>query len=217
MARERFIAAYRIAAALLGVAAIIGAINLVRDTGSFNAVNFFSFFTIQSNLLAIAILLYGGLRLLAFPNWERRDFLRGAIVLYLSLTGIVYALLLAGEEEALQTDAPWVNSVVHGIIPLVMVLDWIIDPPRRSFTYRQAAWWLAYPLLFLAYSLIRGPIADWYPYPFLDPDQSGGYPGVFATCLAIAAGVLMAIGIMVWLSQRRGRSAPLAAEHSRPV
>jgi hypothetical protein len=188
---------------VLGIAAVIGAIDLVRDQGTFDPVNFFSFFTIQSNLLAIGVLLYGGFRMAAFPGWDRRDFLRGAAVLYLSLTGIVYALLLAGEEEALQTNAPWVNAVVHGVIPLVMVIDWIIDPPQRSFSFRQAAWWLAYPLAFLAYSLIRGPIADWYPYPFLDPDENGGYPGVLATCLAIAAGVLVAISVMVWLSQRR--------------
>lgn len=97
-----------------------------------------------------------------------------------------------------------------GIIPLVMVIDWIIDPPQRSFTFRQAAWWLTYPLAVLAYSLIRGPIADWYPYPFLNPDENGGYPGVLATCLVIAAGVLIAIGILVWLSQRR-RSPSVAA------
>jgi hypothetical protein len=84
-----------------------------------------------------------------------------------------------------------------------MVLDWVIDPPRRTISFRQAVWWLLYPLGFLAYSLIRGPIADWYPYPFLDPDENGGYPGVLATCLAIAAGVLVAISVMVWLSQRR--------------
>jgi hypothetical protein len=211
MSRERFIAGYRIAAAVLGIAAVIGAIDLVRDQGTFDPVNFFSFFTIQSNLLAIMVLLYGGLRLLAFPRWDRRDLLRGATVLYLSLTGIVYALLLAGEEEALQTGAPWVNAVVHGIIPLVMVLDWVIDPPRRTISFRQAAWWLAYPLAFLAYSLIRGPIADWYPYPFLDPDENGGYPGVLATCLAIAAGVLVAISVMVWLSQRHWRTATATA------
>lgn len=99
---------------------------------------------------------------------------------------------------------------MHGIIPLVMVIDWIIDPPQRSFTFRQAAWWLTYPLAVLAHSLIRGPIADWYPYPFLNPDENGGYPGVLATCLVIAAGVLIAIGILVWLSQRR-RSPSVAA------
>lgn len=203
MSKGTFIGAYRIGFALLGLAAIVAQLIRLHDRGTLNVANFFSFFTIQSNLLAIAILLYGGLRLLAFREWPRRDFLRGAIVLYLSLTGIVYGLLLAGYQEALQTTIPWVDTVLHRIIPLVMVVDWVIDPPKRSFTFREASRWLIYPVIYLVYTLIRGPIVDWYPYPFLNPDENGGYAGVIATCLAITAGVLVAVKLLVWLSGRR--------------
>jgi hypothetical protein len=61
---------------------------------------------------------------------------------------------------------------------------------------------MAYPLAYLAYSLIRGPIVDWYPYPFLDPDEVGGYAGVAAYCVAIAAGVLGFIWLIVTLGNR---------------
>jgi hypothetical protein len=35
-------------------------------------------------------------------------------------------------------------------------------------------------VIYCAYSLIRGPIVHWRPYPFLDPDEAGGYLGLFA-------------------------------------
>jgi hypothetical protein len=49
--------------------------------------------------------------------------------------------------------------------------------------------WLAFPLAYFAYSLIRGAAVGWYPYPFIDPRQSGGYGrvAVFAVVLAVSA------------------------------
>ena len=57
-----------------------------------------------------------------------------------------------------------------------------------------------FPLLYLVYVLIRGSIIGWYPYPFLNPAQAGGYGGVtlysLGICVAFAAigGVLMTLG-----------------------
>jgi hypothetical protein len=37
-------------------------------------------------------------------------------------------------QEELQITIPWVDTVVHKILPLVMVADWLIAPPRsRTF------------------------------------------------------------------------------------
>ena len=44
-----------------------------------------------------------------------------------------------------------------------------------------------FPLLYLAYVLIRGAVVDWYPYPFLNPARVGGYGGVALHALGIAA------------------------------
>jgi hypothetical protein len=68
--------------------------------------------------------------------------------------------------------------------------------------FKQALIWLAYPLVFCAYSLIRGPIVGWYPYPFLDPDLSGGYGGVALSCIAIAIGAAIGVWLVVMLGQR---------------
>jgi hypothetical protein len=84
----------RIAAAVLGIAALATA--AAERTGSL--ANYFSFFTIESNMLAAAMLLVGGL---LDPRSDRWASVRGAITLYMTITGIVYAGLLSGQDVGL--------------------------------------------------------------------------------------------------------------------
>jgi hypothetical protein len=53
-----------------------------------------------------------------------------------------------------------VNTVVHQVMPVVIVLDWLFVPPVRPLPVRRVLWWLVFPLLYLAYTMIRGPLAD---------------------------------------------------------
>lgn len=181
---------FRFALAALVFIAIASQINTLIDDDRFKASNFFSFFTIESNILAASVFLYMAVR----PGHRRapslaEDLFRGAAVVYMSVTGIVFALLLADIQADLQLTTPWVDTVLHRIMPIAVVLDWLIDPPRSKLSYRKAALWLLFPLVYLAYSLVRGPIVDWYPYPFLDPDTDG-----------VTGIVLNAIGIFVCVS-----------------
>ena len=85
---------------------------------AFQKANFFSFFTIQANLLAVATLC----ALVIVRRGERSalfDATRSGVVLYMAITGIVFALLLSGLQEELQTTIPWVDFVVHKLIPVV--------------------------------------------------------------------------------------------------
>jgi hypothetical protein len=188
----------RLAFAGLGIAAIVSAVT--ATAGSLG--NFFSYFTIEANLLAIVVLIAGGLINPRSHDW---GYLRGAATLFMVITGIVYAALLANAEVGL--TAAWVDDTLHRVIPLVMLADWIFFPPWGRGLYLAALGWLAGPLAYFAYSLARGPVADWYPYPFLDPRRPGGYGRValYAVVLAVAM-ALLALGVNA--IGRRGR--PLA-------
>ena len=59
---DRLLGVVRIGFGLLVLAAIVFMIWTLVDEGAFNALNFFTFFTILSNLLAMAVLLEGGRR-----------------------------------------------------------------------------------------------------------------------------------------------------------
>lgn len=193
-----WVRAYRLIFALLGLAAMGYQLS---KTG--NAVNFFSFFTIQSNIIGAVVLLLGATFLFEWVreptlNWS---LVRGAAAIYLTLTGVVYNTLLTDVD--VQTSDAWVNDMVHKIIPIVMLFDFILVPLAHRVTFRQALVWCAYPLAYLAYSLIRGPIADWYPYPFLDPREDGGYPRVALYCVAILVGFVAVTWVMVKVNEWR--------------
>jgi hypothetical protein len=176
----------RIGIALLPILAIAATVVDLAGRGVLNPVNFFSYFTIQSNLIGVAAFLLAA----TSPNRTRGiDLLRGASVVYLSVTFVVFALLLSGTN--VDTAMNWVDFILHKLFPIAVVVDWLIDPPRRRITPREAVGWLAYPLVWVAYTLIRGPIANWYPYPFMDP-ANGGY----ATVAAYVVGIVI-FGILV--------------------
>jgi hypothetical protein len=53
--------------------------------------------------------------------------------------------LLSGLQESLDTHIGWVDFVVHKQIPIVVVADWLIDPPRHRLSITTALLWLTYP------------------------------------------------------------------------
>lgn len=189
----RFLRLLRLFFGLLGLIAILSQLQHNQSIGA-STVNFFSFFTIQSNLLASAVLL----KLALFPKHMSHRFtlVRGGATLYMTMTGIMYALLLSGLDASLQTTLPWVNSVLHYLLPAYMLVDWLIDRPGR-LSFKVTRWWLAYPILYLLYSLVRGHFVSWYPYPFINP-TSKGYIQVVINCLIIAPCVVIA----AWLLTR---------------
>jgi hypothetical protein len=188
----------RLAFAGLAIAAIVAAI---RVTGSL--ADFFSYFTIESNLLAIVVLIVGGVLNPQGPRWV---YLRGAATVFMVITGIVYAVLLAHAEVGL--TSPWINDTLHRVTPVVMLVDWIAFSPWSRGSYRAALGWLIVPLAYFAYSLLRGAAVHWYPYPFLNPKHPGGYGRVVIYALVLA--VFMALLVLAVNAISRWRAAPKA-------
>lgn len=191
-------AVLRVGLGALGLTAVIYQLTVQIDDGA-SVANFLSFFTIESNILAALVLLATGLMPLGMrPDWWDR--LRGAATLYMVTTGLVYNTLLLDVDVG--NLASWVNNVVHRVMPLVLLIDWVIAPPRQRVSRRASLSWLIFPILYCAYSLIRGPFVDFYPYPFLDPRLGGGYGrvGIFIVVLAAVIGLLALL--VAWIGNR---------------
>lgn len=194
-----WVRAYRFGFAILTFAAVI-----VQMQQSPNLSNFFSFFTIQSNLIGAVVLLFAAV-MLPKPTvtW---DLIRGGATIYLALTGVIFNTLLVEITEQLQTTIPWVNQVLHTVMPIVMIVDFLLIPLAHRITWRQSLQWTIYPSLYLVYSLVRGRIVDWYPYPFLDPRTDGGYPRVLAFSVIVLVGFIACCWLLTWLNGwRRSR------------
>jgi hypothetical protein len=161
------------------------------DRGA-SIVNFFSFFTILSNVAAVALLGYESLR-----DRDAPPALRGSITVYMVITGLIHAVLLAPVTADVGLTAPWVDFVVHIVAPVAVAADWLVNPPSGRLRSSVVVWWLVFPAAYLGYSLVRGPRVDWYPYPFLDSSEVGGYGGV-----AIYSVVILVVFILVGLFLR---------------
>jgi hypothetical protein len=189
MTRTRLLIAFKAGFALLALAALIAQLTNGLENKDFSVINYFSYFTIESNLFAVVIFAMSAQALALKRRDPELDSLRGAATLYMLITGVVYNLFLVGIE--VHTPLPWVNLVLHYIFPVVVLLDWLIDRPTRKFAPRQALLWLIFPLVYAIYTLVRGHFAHWYPYPFIDV-MKHGYSIVLLNCLVITLGVIFA-------------------------
>ena len=216
---SRALGAVRVALAMLALAAL--ATSFDRTLYDHSGVgNYFSYFTNLSNLFGATVFLLGGIRALrGRPPLDGR--LRGAAVLYLVITGLVYWELLAGTRDA--ETITWANDVVHTVMPVAFLLDWLFAPPvtrPERLRVTAALPWLAYPLAYLAYSLIRGPIVGWYPYAFLDP-RKDGYVHVTTWSLIITGAFVLFLLLIVFAAnhpvppRRAGTMSPNAVESPR--
>ena len=208
-------------AAILIAVAIVGQLVFSlslgpADTGVF-LINFFSFFTILSNALAvIALVLCAVLQLRgataptpgALPNpapvpgWFVVAF--AAVTTYMLTTGIVYNALLRGVSLDQESTLIWSNEVLHLIGPILVVAVWFISPYRVALGWNHLAVAAAFPVLWAGYTMIRGEVVGWYPYPFLNPAQPGGYGAVAAYLVGIAAAIIALDALIVWASRWRG-------------
>jgi hypothetical protein len=215
-------AVLRLLAAIAGVAAIVGQLVHTLSISAGNgwplgltAVDFFSFFTILSNVGAAvaltigAILIWRGDRV--DPAWFAR--LLAAVSTYMLITGIVYNALLRNIPLPQGSTVPWSNEILHVWAPLFILLDVLFGPLRRRLPWRALWTIIAFPIVWVIYTLVRGPLVTdfrtgnpwWYPYPFLNPNiQPWGYGGVALYVVGIAAGILLLAAGVIWVGRRRG-------------
>ncbi|WP_280505613.1 Pr6Pr family membrane protein [Nocardia farcinica] len=201
----RWIGCSRVAFALLGLMALLWIpLREPGASGDFSIGNYLSYFTIQSAALGVVVLLVGGLR---DPRGARWQLVRGAATLYLTITGVVYAVLLA-DVDVMLTER-WINDILHRILPLVLATDWVVAPVALAVTGRVIGGWLLHPALYAVYTLVRGPLADWYPYPFLDP-RTQGY-------ISLTMGLIVLAGVIALLAVAVLALGGLAAHHRAPA
>lgn len=97
-----------------------------------------------------------------------------AVASYISIVGIVYSLFLRNvwDPQGWQAIA---DLLLHDAIPLAFVIYWFAFAPKSDIPWLDPIKWLAYPVVYIAYSLVRGAFVLWYPYWFVDVTQLG-YP-----------------------------------------
>jgi hypothetical protein len=209
---------------LFAVAAVIAGVVLTA-AGPATVTGLLPFFTIQSNVAYGVFAAWAAFRGRATP-----PALKGAVTLYVAITGLVYHLVLTNEASGfavgpVQRDLPEAigNQLLHTVVPLLAVLDWLLFDERGRFRWRYALYWLAFPLGYLAFALLRGLVVDKYPYPFIDVAELG-YDGVSISAAGFAAAFwilgLLFVAIDRWggrLPRRRHEAATAPRAERRPT
>lgn len=155
-------------------------------------------FTYQANILAAAYYAWT----LVSPRADARTGLRGAVVLYVVVAGVVWNLLLTGRSMG-YTPA---NFLLHVVVPVLAVTDWLLVGRGASVgKWWHPLAWLAYPAAYLGVALVvLNRVGRRAPYYFLDP-ASVGIAAVTVNVTVLAAG-FVGLGYLL-LAAARLRSA----------
>lgn len=151
--------------------------------------NLFSYFTIHSNLMLLAMLLVAvpyGLLGRREPLWLTA--VRALVTTYMVVTGVTFAVMVANAQLFPYLGAmPLPTVFLHFVLPPYAVLDFLLAPHRRRLPWSLVWVSLTYPVLWGVYTLVRGRMVEWYPYTFLNPDAVGGYDmvAIYATALVV--------------------------------
>ncbi|MDT5108098.1 MAG: hypothetical protein QOI25_5611 [Mycobacterium sp.] len=153
-------------------------------------------FTYQANVLAAGYYAWT----LVSPRADARTGLRGAVVLYVVVAGVIWNLFLT-ERSMGYTPS---NVLLHTVVPLLAITDWLlIGRGDGAVRWWQPFAWLVYPAAYAGLALVvLNRAGRRAPYYFLDPG-SVGIAAVAANTSILALGFL-GLGYLL-LAMARGR------------
>lgn len=163
-----------------------------------------AYFTVLSALLVMVTSAMLALR----PGRTSQVFhaVRLAGVAQMIITGLVFNILL---RDGSFSGVQQVNdTVLHVAAPIATPVVWLLCGPHGYIRRWAAVGSLAIPVAWLAVTLLRGPLLDWYPYDILDVPGMG-YSGVLVYIIAILSAYTALAGLLWWTDRMigPGRSA----------
>ncbi len=156
-------------------------------------VSYFSYFSIETNLLVAIVLTIFCLRPQA-EHFLTGPSVKSALVVYIIVVGVVYAVLLRKlwHPQGLQLLA---DIALHDVVPLLYPFYWLVFLPKGSLRWSDPAWWLVFPVVYFLYSMLRGAAFGIYLYPFFDAAQLG-FARVAMNGIGLLAG-FFGLGVVV--------------------
>lgn len=149
------------------IAAVAVAVGLVELTSRSGVLWRLVTFTYQANLLAAVFYV----ATLMSRRVDARSALRGAVVVYVVVAGLVWNLFLTDYSMG-YTPA---NFLLHVAVPVLALTEWALARTGQSATRWWYPWaWLAYPAGYVVVALaVLNHAGRRAPYYFLDPESVG--------------------------------------------
>lgn len=202
--------AWHAVTAAIALVALVGQTIVSARRGD-SLVNLFSYFTIESNILVAVTCTLLALR----PDRGGRAFgmLRLASLVGITVTGVVYATVLAGSLELTGVEL-WYDRAFHYVVPLLTLAGFLALRPRTRLDW-SALGGLAFPVAWVTYTLVRSQVAEpvftlgpgvtaAVPYGFLDAADLGA-ASVAVNCVVLTL-VFVALSVGAIAFSRRARA-----------
>ncbi len=172
------------------------------SVSSFEPINFFGYWTNQGNILgAIALLIAS-----KYTGKNRNiwiEIVRFVATVDLIMVTVLYWCFVQGDDVG--GRFVWANYMVHLVTGVLVIIDWIIEGPKKTISFSHI--WIAiiYPVIWLIITGVRFTIDSWVPYSVLEPSN-----GVAQISSIVITFLLSSIffGLIVLLLARLRRLTP---------
>ena len=173
------------------IASVVLALVLVHLTSRWGVGWRLITFTYQANLLAAGFAAWT----LISPRAGRRAGLRGAVVVYVVVAGVIWNLFLT-EESMGYTPA---NILLHMLVPVLVIAELVlVNGTQALLRWWNPLVWLIYPATYLAFAvLIVNHSGRRVPYYFLDADRIGVVGLTLNVCLLAAMFLGVGYGVVL--------------------
>ena len=161
-------------------------------------IRFFSYFTVDSNLLCAIT----AATLVVQPERDGRIWrvLRLNALVGIAVTGLIYVTLLRPIVNL--SGVPKLTDIgMHYVAPLAVVIGWLLFGPRPRIEADTLPPSLIYPALYIGYTIAHGAASHWYPYPFTDV-ASLGYPVTIRNGVGVCLLLLGVSAVFRWVDGR---------------
>ncbi|WP_025858642.1 Pr6Pr family membrane protein [Pseudomonas sp. CHM02] len=168
-------------------------------------INFFSFFTVLTNTLAVVVLSYA---LVQRESAAKRFFLAPTISSGIAASIVVVSLAYNLLLRHLWSPAGFqfiADELLHDVMPVLFLIYWWRYVPKGSLRLKHVGAWVIYPVAYFAYALLRGDLLGQYQYPFIDVSTLG-YPHVFVNAGGILVGFVVVALAVVGLDRSLSRA-----------
>lgn len=137
---------------------------------------------------------------------------KGAVVLAITVTMLVYWLVLRGGGFSMGTTSQMVDPsagstaysvmdmIVHLLVPLTTIFDWLLFDPKGSYKRYDPVLWLGIPLIYYGLTIVIAQTGFTfiggvrYPYFFINPDLIG-----YQNVALFVAGIILAFLMIGYL------------------
>lgn len=179
----------RVLLRVLIVAAVITALIAVETSTRSGVLWRLTTFTYQANLFAAGYCVWS----LFSPRADARAGLRGAVVLYAVVAGVIWNLLLTAYSMG-YTPA---NILLHIVVPVLVIVDWlVVGRSGRHVRWWQPLVWLVYPAAYVVLALlVLNRAGRRAPYYFMNPDSVG--TAVVVTNIGLLAVFVLVLGYRI--------------------